>query len=82
MDTSRVVCQGSVIQHWLNGIKVIDFNYTNERWSFNVEMLQQCGAELPSRGTNLFLQGYGDPVWYRGLKLRVVSSTENIGHGG
>ena len=79
-NEGRIVCQGSVIQHWLNGEKVIDFDYADPRWSFNVEMLKQRGADLRDRGAMLYLQDHGDPVWYRAIKLREIPSSEDIGH--
>ncbi len=79
-NSGRVVCKGSVIQHWLNGVKVIDFDYGEDRWSFNVEMLRQRGANLNDRGGHLFLQDHGDPVWYRAIKLRSIPKNEDIGH--
>ena len=30
--------------HWLNEKKVIDFDYTAERWAFNVDLLEKRGA--------------------------------------
>ena len=69
-NTGKVICKGSVVQHWLNGTKVIDFDYTDKKWAFNVRLLKLRGADLKARGGKLFLQDHGDPVWYRGLKLR------------
>ena len=79
-NTGRIVCKGTVIQHWLNGKKVIDFDYTAERWAFNVELLEKRGANLTSRGGHLSLQDHGDPVWYRNIRLREISDEESISH--
>lgn len=79
-NTGRVVCKGTVIQHWLNGKKVIDFDYSDSRWEFNVSMLRQRGAELSKRGARLSLQDHGDPVWYRSIRLREIPSSEDIEH--
>tara|TARA_B100000945_G_scaffold288636_1_gene261131 strand:- start:816 stop:1553 length:738 start_codon:yes stop_codon:yes gene_type:complete len=79
-NTARVICKGSVIQHWLNGKKVIDFDYQDKRWAFNVELLKKRGAELNSRGAHLSLQDHGDPVWYRKIKVRELSTNEDIQH--
>ncbi len=79
-NEGRIVCQGSVIQHWLNGKKVIDFDYTDEKWSFNVEMLKARGGNLASRGANLSFQDHGDPVWYRNIRMRGLTSSDDIGH--
>ncbi len=69
-NTGRVVCKGTVVQHWLNGKKVIDLDYSDPKWAFNVEMLRQRGGDLAARGAFISLQDHGDPVWYRGLKMR------------
>lgn len=79
-NTGRIVCKGSVIQHWLNDVKVIDFDYTDPRWEFNVTMLKLRGADLAKRGARLSLQDHGDPVWYRNLKLRSIPADEQINH--
>ena len=79
-NKGRIVCKGSVIQHWLNDVKVIDFDYTDPRWEFNVTMLKLRGADLSKRGARLSLQDHGDPVWYRHLKLRSIPADEEIGH--
>ncbi len=77
-NSGRIVCQGTVIQHWLNGEKVIDMDYADPRWAAEVELLRKRGAKLADRGAFLNLQDHGDPVWYRGIKLREVSETEKL----
>jgi hypothetical protein len=77
-NAGRIVCQGSVVQHWLNGVKVIDFDYTDSQWEFNVKLLKQRGADLKARSGSLYLQDHGDPVWYRAVKLRKVSKQEKL----
>ena len=79
-NTGRIVCQGTIIQHWLNGKKVIDFDYSDPKWSFNVELLKKRGADLASRNGTIYLQDHGDPVWYKDLRLRTLSEKDDIGH--
>lgn len=79
-NTGRIVCKGTVIQHWLNGVKVVDFDYTDPQFAFNVDLLEQRGGDLTARGANLSLQDHGDPVWYRNIKLREIPATEQIDH--
>nr|WP_236649588.1 family 16 glycoside hydrolase [Rhodopirellula sp. SM50] len=80
-NEARIVCKGSVIQHWLNGSKVIDFDYQDPKWAFNVDMLKQRGGDVASRGGQLSLQDHGDPVWYRNIRIRTIPAGEDIGHG-
>ena len=77
-NTARIVCKGTVIQHWLNGVKVIDFDYTDPAFKFNVDMLRARGGDLEARGANLSLQDHGDPVWYRNLRMRPLGEDDEL----
>ncbi|MCA9014966.1 MAG: DUF1080 domain-containing protein [Planctomycetaceae bacterium] len=77
-NQGRIVCQGTVIQHWLNGKKVIDLDYTDPRYAWHVELLANRGGNLADRGAKLSLQDHGDPVWYRGIKLRTIPADEKL----
>ncbi|MGI9471260.1 MAG: 3-keto-disaccharide hydrolase [Rubripirellula sp.] len=77
-NTGRVVCKGTIVQHWLNGEKVLHLDYSDPKWAFNVNMLKERGGNLEARGANLNLQDHGDPVWYRNLRLRELSETDPI----
>ncbi|MGF1581209.1 MAG: DUF1080 domain-containing protein [Gemmataceae bacterium] len=80
-NTGKIVCQGTVIQHWLNGVKVIDFDYANSKWKKNVEMLRLRGGNLKARGAYLTLQDHGDPVWYRSIRMRTIPTSEGLVSG-
>ena len=77
-NTARIVCKGTVIQHWLNGEKVIGFDYADPKWADNVELLRKRGGDLAARGANLSLQDHGDPVWYRAIKLRTLGPNDQL----
>ena len=77
-NTGRIVCKGTIIQHWLNGEKVVHINYTNPKWSLNVDMLRQRGGNLDARNANLSLQDHGDPVWYRHIRLKELEEKDSI----
>lgn len=77
-NEGRIVCQGTVVQHWLNGVKVIDFDYTDPKWAKEVELLRRRGGNLADRGAFLHLQDHGDPVWYRNIRLRVIPKGEKL----
>ena len=75
-NTGRIVCKGTIIQHWLNGEKVIQLDYKDPKWAFNVNLLRQRGGNLEARGANLSLQDHGDPVWYQNIRLRELKDTD------
>ena len=75
-NSGRVVCKGTVIQHWLNSEKVLDFDYTDSKWTDMVELLRLRGGDLTGRGGELWLQDHGQPVWYRNLRWREIPDEE------
>jgi hypothetical protein len=77
-NTGRIVCKGTIIQHWLNGEKVMHMDYKNPKWAANVDMLRQRGGNLDARGANLSLQDHGDPVWYQNVRLKELKETDII----
>ena len=77
-NEGRVVCKGTVIQHWLNGEKVIDFDYTDPKWAEEIELLRIRGADLKARGGKLWLQDHGADVWFRNIRLRTIPTGEQL----
>jgi hypothetical protein len=77
-NAGRIVCKGTVVQHWLNGKKVVHLDYADPKWKDHVELLRLRGGDLAARGANLSLQDHGDPVWYRSIKLRALGADDDI----
>ena len=77
-NDGRVMCKGTVIQHWLNGEKVIDFDYTDPKWAKEIELLRIRGADLSARGGKLWLQDHGADVWFRNIRLRTIPADEKL----
>lgn len=77
-NTGRVKCKGTVIEHWVNGERVLSFDYTDPKWSQQVELLKLRGADLDARGGKLWLQDHGQPVWFRELQWREIPASEEL----
>lgn len=77
-NESRIVAKGTVIQHWLNGEKVVDFDYRDPRWAHEVELLHIRGGDLADRGAFLHLQDHGQQVWFRSLRWREIPAEEKL----
>ena len=71
-NAGRLVAQDTRIEHWLNGEKVVDIDYTDPSLAELVERLRVRGGEVTDRGRYLHLQDHGDPVWYRSLRMRAI----------
>ena len=77
-NQGRIVCKGTVIQHWLNGQKAVDFDYSDPRWEKEVELLRVRGADLSARGSFLSFQDHGDSVWYKAVRIREIQAGEAV----
>ena len=77
-NQGRIVCKGTVIQHWLNGQKAVDFDYADPRWEKEVELLRVRGGDLNARGSFLSLQDHGDSVWYRSIRIREIQAADAV----
>ena len=77
-NSGRIICKGTVVQHWLNGQKVVDFDYADPKYAFHVDLLTKRGGDLTARGANLSLQDHGNPVWYRSIRFRPLKADDEL----
>jgi len=77
-NTARIICQGTIIEHWLNEERVLSFDYADPKWKEYVDLLGIRGGDLTGRGGNLWLQDHGQDVWFRHLRWRKIPKTETI----
>lgn len=77
-NTACVLCKGTIIEHWLNGERVLSFDYTDPKWAQYVELLDIRGGDLTGRGGRLWLQDHGQDVWFRHLRWREIPENERL----
>jgi len=77
-NTARIICKGTVIEHWLNAERVLSFDYTDPKWAKEVELLGVRGGDLTGRGGKLLLQDHGQAVWFRNLRMRTIPAAEKL----
>ncbi|TDU64540.1 uncharacterized protein DUF1080 [Prosthecobacter fusiformis] len=77
-NTARIICKGSVIEHWLNEERVISFDYNDPKWAEEVGLLRIRGGDLTGRGGKLSLQDHGHDVAFRNLRMRTIPAEEKL----
>lgn len=78
-NQSRIVVKGKHVEHWLNGVKVVDTALDSpeeraaveKRWNVAPRvarlLLEQPRADCP-----VSLQNHGDTCWFRGIRIRRI----------
>lgn len=77
-NSGRVKCKGTVIEHWVNGERILSFDYKDPKWSEMVTLLRIRGADLDARDGRLWLQDHGQDVWFRNLRWREIPDEEAL----
>lgn len=71
-NEGRLVARGNVIEHWLNGVKVVEYEIGSPDWEARVKASKF--AKLKDYGRikrgYIALQDHGDVVTYRNIKIR------------
>jgi hypothetical protein len=76
-NQSRIVLRGSRVEHWLNGVKVVDaelnspevFQRIAKRWGKGSPVSNLLTMQ-PKRACPISLQNHGDEAWFRNIRIR------------
>jgi hypothetical protein len=60
---SRLVVDGSRVEHWLNGTKVVEFR-------LDAPEVQKLYPGIAPKGSSISLQNHQSEVWFRTIKVR------------
>jgi hypothetical protein len=73
-NSVRILVQGNHVEHWLNGVKLVDAELGSPDWEARVK--RSKFATMPRYGRNseghIGLQDHGDRVAFRNIKIRVL----------
>ena len=78
---SRIVLRGNHVEHWLNGVKVVDSSLNapaalagiQKRWG-SVPAIYDMLSKQPKKDCPISLQNHGDEAWFRDIKIRRLGS--------
>lgn len=71
-NRARLVSNNGMMEHWLNGYKVVEFDMNADSWN---EMIRNSKfKDMPGFGQSqkghIALQDHGDMVWFRNIKIK------------
>ncbi|MDO5570657.1 MAG: DUF1080 domain-containing protein [Bacteroidales bacterium] len=71
-NNATIVVKGNHVEHWLNGVKLLEYDRNNQMWKALVNYSKY--KDWPNFGEaaegNILLQDHGNEVWYKNVKIK------------
>ncbi|MDD2247970.1 MAG: DUF1080 domain-containing protein [Proteiniphilum sp.] len=71
-NTAMVIVDGNHVEHWLNGVKIIEYERNNQMWNALVNYSKYKDWQNFGNAEEglLLLQDHGDEVWFQNIKIK------------
>ncbi len=71
-NTSRIIVNGNHAEHWLNGIKVLEYNFGSEELeeAYRDSKFNKIPGFIDKRRAHIVLQNHNDESWFRNIRIR------------
>jgi hypothetical protein len=80
-NASRVVAQGTRLEHWLNGKKILEVDTASDEWKARIakskfRTFPEFAAEKPGP---ILLQDHNNEIWFRSIVIRPLPARPEAG---
>ena len=81
-NETRLLVKGSHVEHWMNGVKVVDYELWSDDWQRRVSesKFKDFPQYARARRGHIGLQDHGDQVAFRNVKIRNLDSGTRENH--
>lgn len=73
-NTATIIVQNEKVEHWLNGVKLVEYTRNNQMWDALVAYSKY--KDWPNFGNaaegNILLQDHGNEVFFKNIKIKVL----------
>ena len=71
-NNARIVVKDNKVEHWLNDVKIIEYERNNQMWralvAYSKYKIWPAFGEAAEG--NILLQDHGDEVWFQNIKIK------------
>lgn len=75
-NQSRILVQGNHVEHWLNGVKVVEYEFWNDAFKEAVAKSKFAKSKVWAREPKAYiaLQDHHDEIYFKNMKIRDISA--------
>jgi hypothetical protein len=73
-NSSRIIVDGNHVEHWLNGIKVVEYEFGSKELddAYKVSKFNKIAGFHNKRKGHIVLQDHNKESWFRNIKIREI----------